>query len=57
MQDGKPQFGSSCIGCLSCLQYCPVEAIHMGGVTRKRERYHNPNIGAAELMEPVIHID
>ena len=56
IQGGKPQFGSSCIGCLSCLQYCPVQAINMGGATLKRERYHNQNIYAAELMKSIIHI-
>ena len=55
--DGKPRFGISCIGCLSCLQYCPAQAINMGGATLKRERYHNVNVPAAELMKPVIHID
>ena len=33
------------------------EAIHMGGVTGRRERYHNPKVSAAELMEKIIHID
>ncbi|MCR5138369.1 MAG: EFR1 family ferrodoxin [Oscillospiraceae bacterium] len=55
--DGRPQFGKNCIGCLSCLQYCPAKAINMGGVTLKRERYHNPNTPAPELMKKVIHID
>lgn len=56
LADGKPRFGSDCIGCLGCLQYCPQGAIHMGGATVKRERWHNPNIPATELMEAVIHI-
>ena len=55
--DGKPQFGTDCIGCLSCLQYCPAHSINMGGVTKKRERYHNANITAEELNKAVIHID
>ena len=53
----KPVFGTDCVQCLSCLQFCPTEAIHMGGPTLKRERYHNVNVSAAELMEKVIHID
>ena len=28
----------------------------MGGATVNRERYHNPKVSAAELMEKVIHI-
>lgn len=54
---GRPEFGDDCIQCLSCLQYCPKQAINMGGATVKRERYHNANIPAAELMKKVIHID
>ena len=42
---------------LSCLQYCPQQAISIGRITDRREHYHNPNVTAAELTEPVIHID
>ena len=54
--DGVPAFGTNCIGCLSCLQYCPKEAIDIGQPI-KREKYHNPNVTANELMQDVIHID
>jgi NAD-dependent dihydropyrimidine dehydrogenase PreA subunit len=54
---GTPSFGSNCYQCVSCLQYCPKQAISLGGFTEKRERYHNPNVPAAELMKDVIHID
>jgi ferredoxin len=57
MYGGKAFIGTSCIQCLSCLQYCPTGAISIGAVSKKRERYHNPNVTAAELMQPVIHID
>ena len=57
IEDGRAVFGTDCIGCLACLQYCPQEAIHMGGVTVRRERYHNPKVPASELMEKIIHID
>lgn len=55
--NGKASIGTNCIGCLSCLQYCPKQAINMGGATVKRERYHNPNVSAADLCQKVIHID
>lgn len=55
--DGKPQFGDECIGCLSCVQYCPTASIDVGSITKKRERFHNANINAEDLMESVIHID
>ena len=55
--DGRASIGTNCIGCLSCLQYCPKQAINMGGATVKRERYHNPNVSAADLCRKVIPID
>lgn len=55
--NGRASIGTSCIGCLSCLQYCPKQAINMGGATVRRERYHNPNVSAADLCRKVIHID
>ncbi len=57
MVDGRPEFGTDCIGCLSCLQYCSAHSINMGGVTKKRERYHNVNVTAEELNQAVIHVD
>ena len=54
---GTPSFGNKCYQCVSCLQYCPKQAISLGGATEKRERYHNPNVSAAELNKDVIHID
>ncbi len=54
---GKPQFGTDCIQCLGCLQYCPQEAITLGAVTAQREHYHNPNISVDDLTQSVIHID
>ena len=53
----KQETGKDCIQCLSCLQYCPKQAISMGGATETRERYHNPNVSAADLCQKVIHID
>lgn len=57
MSGGRPSFGTSCIQCLGCLQYCPQEAISLGSITDRREHYHNPNVSAADLMKPLIHID
>ena len=55
--NGRASIGTNCIGCLSCLQDCPKQAINMGGATVRRERYHNPNVSAADLCRKVIHID
>ena len=57
LQDGRPTFGTDCLQCLACLQYCPQEAISLGRITEKREHYHNPNVSADELAQSVIHFD
>lgn len=57
LHHGMPVIGTDCIGCMSCVQYCPKEAINVGKLTQKRERYHNPNVSAADLAEAFIHID
>lgn len=54
---GKAVIGTKCIGCMACVQYCPQEAINVGKLTVKRERYHNANVTAADLAEKIIHID
>ena len=57
MKSGRPDFGTDCVQCLSCLQYCPKGAISLGRITDVREHYHNPNVSAADLMEKLAHID
>ena len=57
LENGRPVFGGNCIGCLSCVQFCPQAAIDVGKVTKKRERYTNPNVTAREIAEKIIHID
>lgn len=55
--DGKSSIGTNCIGCMACAEYCPNEAINVGKVTVGRERYHNRNVNAEDLMEAMFHID
>ena len=57
LDGGKAAIGTDCIQCLRCLQFCPEGAITIGKASEKREHYHNPAVSAADLMEPVIHID
>jgi ferredoxin len=48
---GKPEFlHKSCTNCLACLHWCPKAAIDCGRSTVKRERYHHPDVTAAELI-------
>lgn len=39
---GIPQFRSYCIGCYSCVNRCPQEAINIGKKTEGRRRYSAP---------------
>ncbi len=57
LENGKARIGTDCVQCLSCLQFCPTGAITIGKASEGRERYHNPAVSAAELMETVIHVD
>lgn len=57
MVDGRPQFGTDCLQCLSCLQYCPQEAISIGSITKRRKHYHNPNVPANHLTQNILHIE
>ena len=54
---GKAVIGRDCFGCMACVEYCPQEAINVGRITVKRERFHNANVTAEELTEKVIHLD
>ena len=51
MTNGKPIFLHKCEQCMSCIQYCPNEAINYKDKTQKRKRYHHPNIDAIELIK------
>ena len=55
--NGKPEFGTDCLQCLGCLQYCPQEAISIGSITTVREHYHNANITAEQLRSDTTHVD
>ncbi len=55
--NGRASIGTNCSGCMSCVEYCPTNAINIGSITLKRERFHNANIKATDLMQGVIHID
>lgn len=42
MENGKPVFQGKCIGCYSCIQRCPKEAINIQGKTENHGRYVCP---------------
>jgi ferredoxin len=52
--DNKPVWKSDvdCFYCFACISYCPVQAIQAKGKrTKKKGRYHHPNIKPSDIME------
>ena len=49
MTDGRPVWNHRCEQCLACLQWCPVEAIQYGKGSRKRPRYHHPEVAVEDM--------
>ncbi len=53
MEEGTPVWSpqTACHHCLSCIHYCPVQAIQLRGTkTNKVGRYHNPHITSADII-------
>ncbi len=50
MMNGMPTWRNHCEQCMACLQWCPKQAIQFKQVTKKRKRYHHPEICAEELF-------
>lgn len=48
--DGKPVWNHHCHQCLSCLQWCPQEAIQYGKKTSRYKRYHHPDIHLKDML-------
>ncbi len=48
--DSRPQWQHRCEQCLACLHFCPTQAIQYGQNTRKRARYHHPQVTLAEMI-------
>lgn len=67
IENGKPLFHHSCVGCMSCVAYCPKKAIQFqtpkeylqlnNAISKKlklpetRTRYHHPKVSAANLIK------
>jgi len=47
--DGRPIWGGRCEACYACLNFCPVEAIQYGWLTRGRRRYRHPDVTPSDL--------
>lgn len=51
MEDRRPLWQHHCERCLSCIQWCPCEAIEYGKKTIGRRRYHNPDVKAEDIVK------
>jgi NAD-dependent dihydropyrimidine dehydrogenase PreA subunit len=50
MDNGKPRWLGRCEHCVTCVSWCPAEAIQYGDVTKSRRRYRNPEVKLGELL-------
>ncbi len=50
MMNGMPTWRGHCEQCMACLQWCPKQAVQFKQVTKKRKRYHHPDITPEELF-------
>ncbi|OGN89866.1 MAG: hypothetical protein A2Z74_03885 [Chloroflexi bacterium RBG_13_46_9] len=51
MVDGRPVWQHHCEKCLTCIQWCPKEAIQFKDVTLKRKRYHHPDVKLSDMLK------
>lgn len=48
--DKNPQWQHRCEHCMACIHWCPKEAIQYGSKTKKRRRYHHPNVTVEDMI-------
>ena len=51
LKDGHPVFRHRCEHCVACINWCPQEAIQWRTFTKRRNRYHHPEVRVKEIME------
>jgi len=51
LHEGKPIWNSNCEHCVACIQLCPSQAIEFANRTKQRNRYKNPKVSYAELID------
>lgn len=45
------EWGNSCTQCYACIHWCPKEAIEIGGRTKRKRRYHYPDVTIRDMLE------
>jgi ferredoxin len=48
--ENKPAFSTACEHCQACLNWCPMRAIRYVRITPDSERYHHPDVKAADML-------
>lgn len=51
MIEGRPVWRHHCETCLSCIQWCPEEAIQFKQATLTRKRYHHPDVKLTDMLK------
>jgi len=51
MVDDRPVWQHHCEKCLTCIQWCPKEAVQFKNVTLKRKRYHHPDVKLSDILK------
>jgi len=52
MVDGLPIFGSECVYCMRCFNYCPTLAVHYMNISNKRAKRNRPYQGPVPAFHP-----
>jgi Indolepyruvate ferredoxin oxidoreductase, alpha and beta subunits len=50
MANNKPKFQHNCQRCMACMQYCPNNAMRVGGKVLNKPKYFHPAFPAKEMM-------
>lgn len=50
IKEGVPTFLHQCEHCTACIQWCPQQAINWKNRTKKRSRYHHPQVTLEDIQ-------
>jgi formate hydrogenlyase subunit 6/NADH:ubiquinone oxidoreductase subunit I/flavodoxin len=50
MVDDKPAWSDNCVSCFACLNWCPQEAISLGGFDANIKNYHHPEVKISDML-------
>ncbi|MBN1814046.1 MAG: EFR1 family ferrodoxin, partial [Anaerolineae bacterium] len=50
MVDDRPVWSDNCAGCFACLNWCPKEAISLGGFDANIRAYHHPAVKISDML-------